>query len=170
MKNLIEIIRLINTSHKTLYILCGLPYSGKTYLAQEILKDTSCIYVNIDTILEKLGYDWNTNKLPDKQGWEEVMSISYKESQNALMDSHNVLYDSTNHTKASREALRNIALEVGAISQIIYIDVSVDSIRKRWEDNKIIKKRFVLDEKFLEMTISALEIPNITENPWILKN
>jgi tRNA uridine 5-carbamoylmethylation protein Kti12 len=128
------------------------------------------VYVSIDTILEKLGYDWNTNKLPDKQGWEEIMNISYSESKNALLDSHNVLYDSTNHTKASREVLRTMSLEINASAQIIYIKVSPDSVRDRWKENKITNKRFVLDEKLLEITISALEIPDSSENPWIIEN
>ena len=124
----------------------------------------------MDVILEKLGYDWNTNRLPDEKGWQEVTDASYSESRRALKNSQNVLYDSTNHTKASRDALRRMAQEAGAKMQIIYIDVSVDIVRKRWEENKVTKKRFVLDEKLLDMTIDALEIPDDSESPWILKN
>lgn len=165
-----EIIQSISVSQKTLYVLCGLPYAGKTHLAQSILKSTACVYVSVDSILEKLGYDWNTNNLPDEKGWEEVMNTSYQKSKQALLDSHNVLYDSTNHTKASREVLRNIAYEAGAKIQVIYIDASVPIVKKRWEENKASKKRFVLDEGLLDTTINALEIPTDDEDPWILKN
>lgn len=139
-------------------------------MAQEILKNTSCVYVSMDTILKELGYDWDTNKLPDEKGWEKVVNLSYQESKKALMDSHNVLYDSTNHTKASRDVLRDIAHEASAEIKIIYIDVPVDVVRQRWEENKTSKKRFVLDEKLLNMTIGALETPKDMEDPWILKN
>ncbi len=139
-------------------------------MAQEILKSTSCVYVGMDNILKRLGYDWDSNKLPSGKGWEEVASLSYKESQNALLNSSNVLYDSTNHTKASRDVLRNIASEVGAGTKIIYIDVPVDMVRKRWEENKINKKRFVLDEKLLDLTINALEVPTVDENPWVFED
>ncbi len=170
MKNLEEIIKLISASQKTLYVLCGFPYSGKTHLAQEILKNTSCVYVSMDNVLKELGYDWNTNTLPDEKGWEKVVNLSYQESKKALMGSHNVLYDSTNHTKVSRDKLRQIAKETGAEFKIIYIDVSVDVIRQRWEENKVSKRRFVLDKKLLDMTIDTLEVPSKDEDPWVLYN
>ena len=170
MKNLEEIIGSINKSRMTLFILCGLPYSGKTHIAREILKHASCVYVSMDFILTELGYDWDLNKLPDEQGWKEVIDISYQRSKKALKDSRNVLYDSTNHTRISRDDLKKIASEVNANVQIIYIDVAPDVVIKRWEQNKITKTRFILNEKLLNMTIDSMEIPTNEERPWILKN
>ncbi len=65
MENLDQLVKSINDSHKTLWILCGFPYSGKTHFAKKILEQTSCVYVSIDNILAELHYDWNTNRLPD---------------------------------------------------------------------------------------------------------
>jgi predicted kinase len=117
-----DIIQSINSSAKTLYILCGLPYSGKTYLASKIIAETGCAYVSIDAILKDLGYDWDTNNLPDEQGWKQVFDASYQKSRDALKEGLNVLYDSTNHTKASRNALRAVARDVGATANVIYVN------------------------------------------------
>jgi len=57
MENLDQLIQSINNSHKTLWILCGFPYSGKTYIGKKILEQTSCVYVSIDNILKDLNYD-----------------------------------------------------------------------------------------------------------------
>ncbi|MDE2144833.1 MAG: AAA family ATPase, partial [Patescibacteria group bacterium] len=67
-----EAIKAINDSHKTLWILCGLPYSGKTYLSREVLKNTSAVYVSIDEIFKKAGFDWDSNNLPNEKQWEEI--------------------------------------------------------------------------------------------------
>src|SRR3989344_4045319 len=155
METIEKLIQSINNPHKTLWILCGLPYSGKTYIGKKILEQTSCIYVSIDAILETLHYDWNTNKLPDTEGWKKGL---------------NVLYDSTNHTKASRDKLREVAHSVGADAKVIYIDVSAKVAIDRWQENKKQKNRFVLDENLLHETINAMEIPTADEKLIVIKN
>ena len=151
-------------------LLCDFPYSGKTYIGEKILGQTSCVYVSIDNILEELHYDWNTNKLPNEDGWKKVFDISYQQTKDALKKGLNVLYDSTNHTKASRDKLREVARSVSADARVIYIDVSEKIVIDRWEENKKQKSRFVLDESLLHQTINAMEVPNSDENVIIIKN
>ncbi len=170
MDSLEDVIQSIHNSKKTLYILCGLPYSGKTYLALGIVKKTKCTYISIDTILKDLGYDWDSNTLPNEQGWKEVFSTTYLQSQEALKNDSNVLYDSTNHTKISRDALRTIAHEVGADTKVIYIDVPIDVVWKRWEENRINKNRSVVNENLVKMTLKAFEAPTEDEDVLTINN
>ncbi len=165
-----EIIQSINSSGKTLYILCGLPYSGKTYLALKIVEKTKCTYVSVDSILKDLGYDWDSNKLPDEQGWKRVFDISYKKSQEVLKNSSNVLYDSTNHTRISRDTLRKVARGVGANTEVIYIDVPVKVVWERWAESSAGKNRSVVNKKLVEMTVESFEAPTQDENLFIVQN
>src|SRR3989338_10412870 len=114
MDSINDVTLLIKKSSKTLWILCGFPYSGKTYIGKKILEQTSCVYVSIDNILAELHYDWNTNKLPDTEGWKKVFDISYQQTKETLEKDLNVLYDSTNHTKISRDRLREVSKSVNA--------------------------------------------------------
>jgi len=170
MDSINDVTLLIKKSSKTLWILCGFPYSGKTYIGKKILEQTSCVYVSIDNILTQLHYDWNTNKLPDEAGWKKVFDISYQQTQEALEKGLNVLYDSTNHTKASRDKLREVASSVGAYAKVIYIDVPKEVATERWEENKKQKNRFVLDKNLLHQTMNAMEVPDSDENVIIIKN
>ena len=132
-----QLINKINSSHKTLYILCGLPYSGKTYMSNKIIETTPIAHISIDHILEELGFDWNSGRLPDESGWKKVFDISYERSGEALKNNLNVLYDSTNHTKTSRDVLRKVAQEVNAETKVVFIDAPTETIWKRWEENSI---------------------------------
>ncbi len=170
METIEKLVKSINNSHKTLWILCGFPYSGKTYIGKKILEQTSCVFVSIDNILKGLGYDWNTNKLPDEEGWKKVFDISYQKTKEALAKDLNVLYDSTNHTKASRDKPREVAYSVGADARVIYVDVPEKIAIERWRENKKQKSRFVLDENLLHETIDAMEIPTADEKVIVLKN
>lgn len=164
------LIKEIRNSQKTLWILCGLPYSGKTYISNKIVESVSISYISIDHILEELGFDWDTGRLPDADGWKRVFDISYERSKESLKNNLNVLYDSTNHTKASRDVLRKVAQEVGASTKVIYIDVSVETIWKRWEENVVNKSRSVVAKDLVEQTIESFESPTSGENVYSLQS
>ena len=108
--------------------------------------------------------------MPDEAGWKKVFDISYQQTQGALQKGLNVFYDSTNHTKASRDKLREVASSGGADAKIIYIDVPAQIVVDRWQENKKQKNRFVLDENLLYQTIGAMEIPTDDESVVTIKN
>ncbi|MCX6793394.1 MAG: ATP-binding protein [Candidatus Falkowbacteria bacterium] len=162
--NINSIIELIKKSNSTLFILCGLPYSGKTYLANSIIEKTSIDYISIDNILDSLGYDWDTNKLPDELGWKEVMNKSYDMIRSSLANKKNALYDSTNHTLASRNDLRKIASELDCKTVVLFVNTSEEIVRQRWSENKLDPKRFVLDKALLDKTVNDFEAPSEDEN------
>lgn len=165
-KSIQEIIEIIKSKNKTLFILCGLPYSGKTYLAEEIIKSVPITHISIDDILYLRGYDWNSNTLPDESEWAEIFETSYYKSKEALNNSLNVLYDSTNHTKTSRDALRKMAESVGAETYVIFMEVPLSTVYSRWEENRSSQIRPIVDMKLIEMTIEAFERP--TEDEHVL--
>jgi len=165
-KSLQEIIGEIKNKRKTLFILCGLPYSGKTYFANKIVEKTHIEYVSVDDVFHELGYDWTTNKLPDEKTWGEIFKKTYNKSREALEKSINVLYDSTNHTRSSRDILRKLASEVGAETHVIFIDVPTQVVYDRWEKNRLNQTRPVVDKILVDKVIRTFEKP--TEDELIL--
>jgi predicted kinase len=169
-KSLEKIIAIINSEHKTLFILCGYPYSGKTFIANKVTATTGCVLVSIDSVFSDQGYDWTDNKLPDTNGWKEIMDVVYQTIRDALKAGNNVLYDSTNHTRASRDALRDVAQEEGAESQVILVDVPPETVYARWEANSKSPTRSVISKKLLEMTVNSFERPTEDEQILVLAN
>jgi predicted kinase len=159
-----DIIDIVRSTKATLFILCGLPYSGKTFVAKKILAGADCVYVSIDDLFHKAGYDWTTNKLPDKQGWDLLFKASYDATKDALKASKSVLYDSTNHTRQSRDALREVARSVDANSFVLFVDVPADLILTRWEANKLNPTRSVVAKELVLQTIDSFERPTEDEH------
>lgn len=163
-------IHTIRNAKKTLFVLCGLPYAGKSFIAQQILGQSDAIYISIDSIVMKRGFDWNTNKLPTSTQWREIFEESYEAVRDALELGKSVLYDSTNHTFASREALRVLATSAGADTCVIYVKVGADTVWKRWEDNQLSPSRSQISQELVQMTLDTFEEPTSTERTIVVPN
>lgn len=169
-KNIEQIIELVKSKTKILFILCGLPYSGKTYVAKKIVAATQCAFVSIDDIFHAHGYDWNTNTLPDEKGWAEIFEISYDQTRDALRKSKTVLYDSTNHTRASRDELRAVAEKSDAEVVVLLIDVPEEVVYSRREKNVHNHTSSIVSKELVGMTVAAFERPREDERVVIFSN
>ncbi len=170
MLNLKNTISKIQNSKSTLLILCGLPYSGKSYVANQLLQETEIKIVAIDSIFNAKGFDWNTNKLPTATEWQEIFEESYESVRDALKLDKNVLYDSTNHTKASRDALREIAGSVGASTCVIYVKTPAEIVWERWRENQKTPSRPQVSAELVQATIDTFEEPQGEENVIVIDN
>ncbi len=163
-------VQKIIEAERILFILCGFPYSGKSYVANQLLQETEIKIVAIDSIFNAKGFDWNTNKLPTATEWQEIFEESYESVRDALKLDKNVLYDSTNHTKASRDALREIAISVGASSCVIYVKTPAEVIWERWRENQKSPSRPQVSEELVQVTIDAFEEPDESESTITIQN
>lgn len=160
----------IQNSKSTLFILCGLPYSGKSYLANQLMQVTDIKVIAIDDIFKKKGFDWTTNKLPNPTEWREIFAESYEAVRCALEQGKNVLYDSTNHTINSRDTLRAIAASIGASSYVIYVKTPIDVVFERWMKNQNAPSRPQVSQDLVQATIDTFEEPDESENVITLQN
>lgn len=131
MSNLDSLVSIIKRSQKTLFILCGYPYSGKSYVANQLQIATGIEVVAIDAIFKSKGFDWDTSVLTDHDGWQIIFAESYKAVGTILERGKNVLYDSTNQTVASRDALLAVAKSMSAKAKVVYIKSSINTVWKR---------------------------------------
>ena len=170
MHNLDNLLSLIHDSKGKLFVLCGYPYAGKSYVADEILKHTDIEVVSIDNIFKKKGFDWDSDRLPNAEEWNEIFEESYERTKTALEQRTNVLYDSTNQTIASRDKLRELASSAGAQSTVIYIKTSIENVWKRWEENQQNPSRSIVSRELVQQTIDMFEEPLVSEGALIIEN
>jgi len=170
MQDFSNLISVIQKSQKTLFILCGFPYSGKSYVVNHIKSRTDIRVVSIDDIFKAKGFDWNTNKLPDSAEWQQIFDESCAMVKTALTRDTNVLFDSTNQTLESRNKLRQVADSIGFNTYVLYIKTPIETVWQRWEENKENPTRSVVSKELVHMTIDMFEEPTEDENVIVINN
>lgn len=151
-------------SKATLYILCGLPFAGKTTLAKELVKRFGFLRVDIDEIKHELGFgNKNDDELLQSE-WNNIYQEAYKRVKNNLAAGKTVINDTGNFTRHERDVLRKIADTLGIRSMVIYLDIPVTVVKKRWLENKKTKERFDISEQSLDITTQELQLPTADEH------
>ena len=148
-----------------LYILCGLPYSGKTTLRKELVKKLHFDYVSVDEIMKERNM-WREG-YPTQDDWNEAYSIAYEQIKHLLKQNRNVIFDNANLTTQERGVAKQIAQSLEVQSMLIYIKTSMEEIMKRRKENEITKLRGHLEDNLLKSAIDKFEEPTVEENPII---
>ena len=152
-------------SKNILYIMTGLPYSGKTTLVNKLVKKIDCKVVSTDKILKQKGL-WK-EKHPTQNDWEVAYGKACKEVETSLMDGENVIFDESNLRYEQRENLRKIAQDLGLKFKLVYVKIDKKEALKRWRENLKTKKRNQLNEKFLKKAFNLFEEPKTNEKAII---
>jgi predicted kinase len=146
----------------TLYTMCGLPFSGKPTLANEIAFATESKIVSFDEFwIEK-----NKEKsIPQgAEGWKLIRNLTLSEIEKLLIDGVSVVYDDTNARVEHRQELREISKKTGARQIVIYLSTPIEFIRKRETRNIVTKEKRQVELKKFQAVFNQFEIPNEEEN------
>lgn len=134
-----------------LYILCGLPFAGKTTLARALERQLGIAIVELDAVNKARGVGLHGEAISPEE-WDRTYAEAYRQLDAFLAAGQSVLFDATNFTKAQRDSLRTLAGKRGASSLVIYLDVSEAEARRQWLQNRTTDKRYdVRDEDFAQV-------------------
>lgn len=149
-----------------LYILCGLPFSGKSTLAGVLHERCGIELVSIDAIKTEHGHRdvWQEMTAGD---WESIFDESFRLVRQSLERGAPVIHDSANQTRQSRDALKAIAHELGVSARVIFVDVTPELARQRWQANKTRTTRMDLPQWAFEAALANYEPPGRDEHPLI---
>lgn len=162
-----------------LYIMVGLPYSGKTTLAKELSKRFDLKVVSVDEILAKKNV-WISGH-PTQNEWESAYFEAIEKIKNYLICGKNIIFDESNLRYDQRENLRKIAENLGTKIVLVYLKISKDEATQRWKNNLVTKVKKQLNREIFERTFEIFEEPKTEEKPivynqekkinvWIKKN
>jgi len=83
----------------TLYIFCGIPFSGKTVLTKELASRLGYTRIDLDEVKEELfGQDVADAEI-DASGWDTVYAKMYGQIARALRNGQTVIHDTGNFTR-----------------------------------------------------------------------
>ena len=149
---------------QTLYIITGLPYSGKTTLTKELVKRFGFSVVSMDDIMEERHLDSATMVQED---WNTVYSEAYEKLKKLLKEGNSVVIDCGNLPVHERETPKKIATSLGITPKLVYVNTAKEEILRRWEENQTTKQRGHLEENGLNFAFDLFEEPTEVENPII---
>ena len=143
----------------TLYLMCGLPFSGKTYLSKKVAEKFG---------IERISYDELWNEIHTKEdrdpSWEELCSIAETRIGNELKAGRSVVYDTLNDTKGNRDKLRSVAKDAGGGAVVVYTKASRELIERRRTEAKTTGERHSVSEENFTQAFDRFEEPSDEES------
>jgi predicted kinase len=116
----------------TLFLMCGLPGSGKTTLAQKIERDHAALRLAPDEWMSRIVRDgWDSNRR------EAVDAIQTEIALRVLALGVNVVFESAPWRRRDRDALRARAALVGSGVKLYYLHAPREELIRRLEERNV---------------------------------
>jgi len=139
----------------TLHLMVGLPCSGKTTLAQKLEHEQSALRLTVDEWHIRLfGQDAEEPEHDARHTLIEMMF--WKVASRALELGTNVILDFGFWAREEREDYRSRAKDIGASSEIHFLDVPTDELMRR------------LMARNSQSSPESFYIPEEMMKPWIV--
>lgn len=143
----------------TLYVMCGLPFSGKTTLAKELSEYTKSKILAYDWIWAREKPQDQVPDLDNVEEWNSVLKIALEDTREELRKGNSIVFDHINHTRSDRDNLRKIAEVSEANFVIVYLDVSLEKMDQRRKENLANPTRHHVISVNLEKVYKVWESP-----------
>lgn len=148
----------------TLYLMCGLPGSGKSTRAAGMEAAGSGIVLNADSWVRVLyPNDAEAAARDDRKGL--VFEVQLELAQRLLMAGHSVILDWGFSKRAERDACRSLARELGVSVRTVFLDESLDVLHERLaaRNRSLPPGSFSISEAELEEWAPQFERPTSDE-------
>ncbi|MEH2447038.1 MAG: ATP-binding protein [Nostoc sp.] len=154
---------------KTLYLLCGLAFSGKSTLAKAIVDYLNCAYVSLDDINKERGLGFGGDGIPVEE-WENTHQIAIGILNNLMQLEQDIILDDTNCFRWLRDRFREVAKRHDYKTKVIYLDVPLEEIYIRMQMNEQTKKRQGIKKEIFAELIQNFQPPEVDENILLFNN
>jgi predicted kinase len=116
----------------TLFLMCGLPGSGKTTLAKQLERERRALRLTPDEWIVRL---FGNSLTPPTLDWcrDPVEAVQWSVAERALGLGVNVILDFGFWTRREREDFRGRAAKLGAASEVHFLDVPRAALLSRLE-------------------------------------
>ncbi|MEY4602333.1 MAG: shikimate kinase [Candidatus Parcubacteria bacterium] len=155
-----------------LYILCGEAFSGKSTLSKKVAEHFDAKIVGRDEIyfaMERILALESTPDVDDDSLWKNMWPLVLQGAKNHLLLGNSVVIDDNCLYVKERDALRAIANEVGVESILVFLDIPMEILKERKEQNKISKTRHDVPSVWFAEDSLLFERSTEAENPIIYK-
>jgi len=138
----------VTAGQPRLFIVCGLPGSGKTFHAKRLEQRFRAIRFCADEWMDALGINlWET------EARQRIEELQWKLAQEILRLGHNAVIEWGTWAKPERDALREGARGLGAAVELHFLDAPVNVLFDRIQRRNMESPRITFEdlEKWAEM-------------------
>ena len=147
-------------SEPALYLLCGLPFSGKSTLAAELSSRLPAALVSLDAINAERGLDGGQGIAEEE--WARTHEIARGRTA-ALLDGGHSVVDDTFCWRSLRDAFRAIATARGLATRVVFVDPPFEEIARRRRENDRARRRAPIDDAVFARVVASFEPPEEDE-------
>lgn len=144
-----------------LVLMCGTSFSGKSTVARVLAPRLDAVIVSLDEINERRGL-WGGDGIPVEE-WIRTHDIASAEVRELLDVGTSAVVDDTSSPRFLRDNWRSLAVDVGAVFTLIYVDVDYDTIRRRRAANRSEPSRRDVADGVLDRHFAEFEPPQADE-------
>jgi predicted kinase len=145
-----------------LYILTGISFSGKSTLAQAIVKAQNIPIIDPDSIAHEQGIGLEGEIVDDAQ-WVLIHKEAERRAAQILIAGGSLVYDTTAFTRQQRQELRSLATQHNAVPVLIFVSINRNKAWQRWSQNNQTQERFAVHEDDFNMVADNFEPPGSDE-------
>jgi len=149
-------------SQPRLYVVFGLPFSGKSTLVRELVHQRGCRTIDIDAINTARGVGIAGAAISPKD-WEISFASAREQLVGALATGESAAYDGHVWSRAQRDEFRALAHANGADITCIYLDISEPVVRERLHANRRAPQRFDVPDDLFTQAVALMEPPDADE-------
>lgn len=147
------------------FIMSGLPFSGKTTLSKSLASHLGIPRISFDEAW--LEIEKEKVSIPGSDSvkqWQYICQVCEEKIRRLLEGGTSVVYDNLGSTREQRESIKGLADDLGAESKVIYVDISKDDVTKRREQNLIVTERARVSDENFDNALKQFEPPTEGEN------
>lgn len=154
------------TDRPILYVLCGLPFAGKSTLARALAARLGIPSVAIDAINTERGLGLDLAPIATEQ-WTATYEEAFRRVADALRAGTSAIFDAGSFTCTQRDDLRTLASSCGAAARLIHVRVSPDVATARWRRNRLNGERYDVRDDYFALALDHFEPPAPEEDALI---
>jgi predicted kinase len=148
---------------KSLYLFCGLAFSGKSTLARALVERLGTAYISLDDINHERRLRFGGAGLPVEE-WERTHQIALSWMEELMPGGHDIVIDDTSDLCRLRDRFRRMAERYGYQTVIVYLDVPLTEIHERMCRNQETNRRPSAKEQICEALVRNFEPPDADED------
>jgi predicted kinase len=152
----------------TLYLMCGLAFSGKTTLAKVIVDRLHCHCISLDEINAERGLGHGGDGIPIAE-WENTHHIAMEKMTGWMKSGQDIVLDDTSNLRWLRNRYRTFSGQHGYKTRLIYSDVPVELIRQWMQANLAANERHGIRPDIFSEHLRTFEPPQPDEDTLVYR-